>query len=73
MPCNMMDGASMASADAEVARQEARKAIDAANKVADILCRVLRAMPPDLLARMDADVQAWFREHQEHDRAQGRY
>lgn len=75
MPCNMYDGVTagdFAYSAAQDAKKKADEAMAAANQVTDILCRVLRAMPPEALANMDKDVQDWFAKHKEHDAKHGR-
>ena len=72
MPCNMYEGVTPAEMEAVAARRLAEDAMVAANKMADILCRVLRALPPEIIAKMDADVHQWLQQHKAHDARHGR-
>ena len=72
MPCNMYEGVTSAELEAQAARSKADEAMAAADKVTDILCRVLRALPPEIVANMDPDVRAWFEQHTAHDAKHGR-
>lgn len=72
MPCTMHHDMSPTYADVEEARQAAREAQEAADKVTDILCRVLRALPKGIVDAMDDDVRRWFQEHKAHDAREGR-
>lgn len=75
MPCDMYKGVTrgdFAMAAADDAKKLAREAMVKANQVTDILCRILRSMPEEQIAKMDPDIQAWFAEHKEHDAQQGR-
>jgi len=75
MPCNMFEGATSAdflSSDVDRLRKEVKEARDAANKVTDLLCTLLRTMPPETLAGMSPEIQQWFEEHLKHDAAHGR-
>lgn len=75
MPCNMMSDwtpGDQAAIDAREAQQKAQQAIAAANQMADILCRVLRSLPPAVVDGMDDDVRKWFEAHKAWDATQGR-
>jgi hypothetical protein len=75
MPCSMYEGVTsgdFAASDAREAKRQAAEAMAAANKVTDILCRVLRSLPHEILGQMDAEVLGWFMQHKEHDARHGR-
>lgn len=72
MPCNMMEGYSSSDWEATEARRKADEAIAAANKVTDILCRVLKTLPSAVIQDMDPEVRSWFEQHQAHDKRHGR-
>jgi hypothetical protein len=57
---------------ADEAKRIAGEAMGKANQVTDILCRILRGMPEEQIAKMDPDIQAWFAEHKEYDAQHGR-
>lgn len=67
MPCNMMEGITNGEIAAGQAEKRAKEAIDAANKVADMLCRVLRCLPPSAFRDVPPDVRAWMDEHEKWD------
>lgn len=48
--------------------ESGKKRLDA---VTDMLCRVLRHLP-DEVQHLDADIQAWWKEHQKYDEKSGR-
>lgn len=75
MPCNMYDGATsgdFARGEAQDAMRRANEAMAAANKVTDMLCRLMRALSPEQILTLDPDLQKWFLEHLKHDAARGR-
>lgn len=72
MPCNMYEGADFAASDAREAQRRADEAMAAANKVTDLLCKVLQALPAQVVSNMDPEVRAWFEQHKAHDAAHGR-
>lgn len=73
MPCNSgMDASSIASSEAHDARRKAEEAIKVADRATAILCKVLRALPPEFLANLDEDTRNWFADHLKHDAKEGR-
>jgi len=72
MPCSSSQGMDYGEIKASNAAEKAKEAMDEVNRVTDILCRVLRSLPPEIVASMDEDVKRWLAEHQAHDARQGR-
>lgn len=75
MPCSMYEGvtaADFAKSDAQDAKRLAQEAMNKANQVTDMLCRVLRQMPREQWLLLDPDVKAWLDAHIIHDAAHGR-
>lgn len=67
MPCVMQDWERRL-----LYAEDEKRLRDQADKMANMLCRVLRAMPADQAAKLDPDIAAWFAEHKEFDAKQVR-
>lgn len=67
MPCVMHDW------EKDILRAEdAKREREKLDAMANMLCRVLRAMPADQVAKLDPDIAAWWQEHKAFDARQGR-
>ena len=77
MPCKMYGSDEELALDQIATAQQARKiayeAMEKANEVTDILCRVLRSLPPEIQKTLDPDTRQWFEDHKRLDVVRKQY
>lgn len=72
MPCDSGMGGNVSYGDLRQVERQCENAIKETDRVTDILCSVLRALPKEMVDSMDQKTKDWFEEHKKHDAKHGR-
>lgn len=72
MPCDSGYSSGVNYSDLRQVERQCENSIKETDRVTDILCSVLRALPKEMVDGMDQKTKDWFEEHKNHDAKQGR-